>query len=467
MAQVHFNLGISETSMASSRNSSRNGTRDNSPDISERAEGFRSSLARVGSSISNRGGLDSRTHPSDNLANREYMRLNDLFYTQSIFVDDDLQFTIHGRITSPQYSLINSILKVCTGGLWFLLCAWFEFLQVSLTTTPIQLNHATHLLIKNQWGECEVVDVEIGDFDGYLYDAFPKSTLQNEHIDKLRFFTYRYFRFIFNPTTGFFEPNYKWSDSNWQNVPDLLNGKFILSSKEIRQRKVLFGKNSVEIKEKQTFQLLMDECLHPFFVFQIISIILWSLDTYYWYAGCILVITIFSTVITLFETKRNIARLRSLTVFISNVKVYRDYGWKYISSDSLMPGDIFEIEGDYLPADAVCLEGDCIINECMLTGESLPVSKTPIPDADLKMLEFEDEEPASSQRLSKFFLFCGTRIVRARSLLTQTRGICRGGAIAMVVRTGFNTAKGNLIRQMLFPRPNRFKFYEDSFKFIG
>ena len=42
-----------------------------------------------------------------------------------------------------------------------------------------------------------------------------------------------------------------------------------------------------------------------------------------------------------------------------------------------------------------------------------------------------------------------------------------GVATAMVVRTGFNTTKGALIRSMLFPRPNKFRFYRDSFRFIG
>jgi magnesium-transporting ATPase (P-type) len=38
--------------------------------------------------------------------------------------------------------------------------------------------------------------------------------------------------------------------------------------------------------------------------------------------------------------------------------------------------------------------------------------------------------------------------------------------IAVVVRTGFSTAKGELVRSILFPKPMGFKFYKDSVKFI-
>ena len=32
---------------------------------------------------------------------------------------------------------------------------------------------------------------------------------------------------------------------------------------------------------------------------------------------------------------------------------------------------------------------------------------------------------------------------------------------------GFNTAKGELVRSILFPKPTDFKFSQDAFKFIG
>lgn len=38
--------------------------------------------------------------------------------------------------------------------------------------------------------------------------------------------------------------------------------------------------------------------------------------------------------------------------------------------------------------------------------------------------------------------------------------------LAVVVRTGFSTAKGELVRSILYPRPLDFKFYKDAMKFI-
>lgn len=38
--------------------------------------------------------------------------------------------------------------------------------------------------------------------------------------------------------------------------------------------------------------------------------------------------------------------------------------------------------------------------------------------------------------------------------------------LALVVRTGSSTAKGNLIRSIMFPKDMDFEFYLDSIKFV-
>lgn len=97
------------------------------------------------------------------------------------------------------------------------------------------------------------------------------------------------------------------------------------------------------------------------------------------------------------------------------------------------------------------------------TGESVPVSKVPCTNESLEALNL-----ASSSilpELARHFLFCGTKIVRARR--PQDGAEEEAVGLALVVRTGFNTTKGALVRSMLFPKPSGFKFYRDSFYYIS
>ena len=84
------------------------------------------------------------------------------------------------------------------------------------------------------------------------------------------------------------------------------------------------------------------------------------------------------------------------------------------------------------PADMFLLSGDTIVNESMLTGESVPVSKIPIKDEDLA--RWKDLKDVSGD-ISRGFLYAGTRIIRVRGGLT-TDGTSGPPAIGLVVRTG-------------------------------
>ena len=74
-------------------------------------------------------------------------------------------------------------------------------------------------------------------------------------------------------------------------------------------------------------------------------------------------------------------------------------------------------------------------------------------------------QSAMHPAVTRHFLYCGTKIIRARR--PQDKGDDEPAALALVVRTGFNTTKGSLVRSMLFPKPSGFKFYRDSFYYIA
>lgn len=93
----------------------------------------------------------------------------------------------------------------------------------------------------------------------------------------------------------------------------------------------------------------------------------------------------------------------------------------------------------------------------------MPVSKTPATDESLQSMNLAATSMALG--VSRHFLFCGTKIIRARRPQDEQDDEAVG--LAMAVRTGFNTTKGALVRSMLFPKPSGFKFYRDSFRYIS
>jgi cation-transporting P-type ATPase 13A2 len=90
------------------------------------------------------------------------------------------------------------------------------------------------------------------------------------------------------------------------------------------------------------------------------------------------------------------------------------------------------------------------------------VSKFPAGDEALHRMNLAAASIAPE--LARHFLFCGTKIIRARRPQDDRDDEAVG--LAMVLRTGFNTTKGALVRSMLFPKPSGFKFYRDSFRYI-
>lgn len=88
-----------------------------------------------------------------------------------------------------------------------------------------------------------------------------------------------------------------------------------------------------------------------------------------------------------------------------------------------------------------------------------------VPATNETLLAMDLSAPSVSSDIARHFLFCGTKIVRTRR--PQDDGDGDAAALALVVRTGFNTTKGSLVRSMLFPKPSGFKFYRDSFRYIS
>ncbi|XP_062945291.1 polyamine-transporting ATPase 13A3 isoform X2 [Cynocephalus volans] len=228
-------------------------------------------------------------------------------------------------------------------------------------------------------------------------------------------------------------------------------------------KKLLYGVNEITVKVPSVFKLLIKEVLNPFYIFQLFSVILWSIDEYYYYALAIVIMSIVSIVSSLYSIRKQYVMLHDMvaahsTVRVSVCRVNAEI--EEIFSTDLVPGDvmIIPLNGTVMPCDAVLINGTCIVNESMLTGESVPVTKTnlPNPSVDLKGTGDELYSPETHKRHT---LFCGTTVI-------QTRFYTGELVKAIVVRTGFSTSKGQLVRSILYPKPTDFKLYRDAYLFL-
>ncbi|CCH44280.1 putative membrane protein [Wickerhamomyces ciferrii] len=398
-----------------------------------------------------------------------------LHFQRFYIAEEDLVLGIAGYKTSKPRLFLYYLLCVCSFGLIYLLLRWLPKYKFSIYGEKVPLGKSEWVVTETEHGELNIIDVSRQWYNRSLSTVINVPNLsvdtddiRNEEINNnlnpnlpiLISFEYRYLNFYYSPVEDIFKTNTNWIDYNWIHINKIKDG---LDKSSYEDRYLVFKENSLNLKEKTNMELLIDEVLHPFYIFQIFSIILWGFDEYYYYAGCIFLISIFSIINTLVETKSTMTRLQNLSKFECKVRVWRNDFWKEIDASDLVPGDIYEISDPSLvnfPCDSVLLSGDCIVNESMLTGESVPVSKLPATRETLDVLIKDSLKTQISPFLAKSYLFNGTKIIRVRHPYGDP-------AMALVVRTGFSTTKGALLRSMLFPKPVGFKFYEDSFKYIG
>ncbi|XP_012274124.1 probable cation-transporting ATPase 13A3 [Orussus abietinus] len=227
-----------------------------------------------------------------------------------------------------------------------------------------------------------------------------------------------------------------------------------LSKEEQLLRRIVYGTNEIIVPVQSIGVLLVLEALNPFYIFQVFTLAVWLAEGYYYYTGAIICMSLFGITSTILQTRKNQMNLHGTVASTETVRVRRENGiFENVSSANLVPGDVIELPKHQgtVACDAVLLTGSCILNESMLTGESVPVVKTPLrPNGGLY-------EPKES---SHHTLFSGTIII-------QTRTYGNDPVLAKVIKTGFQTSRGALVAAILYPPPADFKFDRDSYKFIG
>ena len=415
---------------------------------------------------------------------RDEIRPNLDCYTGYILSGDNTVAEYYGVKTNKAKAFVFYLFVLLSGGLLFLVAHWKPRWRSKLTQSVCSLDKATAVVIEDQYGQVEIVNIDRRNFGKNMellnhfcgiesvkdrfYDSYSDSygetapltkSEEKEATGQLRFFEYHHHRYFWNHGKFCFEivTNYN-NDISFRDVYKNVQG---LTASQEYDKLVVYSENKIDVNVKSYGRLFMEEAADPFYVFQLFSCIMWFFDDYYYYSGTIIFISLISIFTSIYQTRQHLTSLRKMIAKSEYVTVMRPNGQEeIISSEYLMPGDIFLIpsNGCELHCDAVLLSGTAIVNESMLTGESVPVMKTPLPNPPASKKELN--EVIDTIKHKRHTLFCGTRIL-------QTRFYEKGKVLAFVLRTGYYTTKGELIRSILFPKPVGYRFFSDAMKFVG
>ncbi len=197
-----------------------------------------------------------------------------------------------------------------------------------------------------------------------------------------------------------------------------------LSQAEASKRLREYGPNEIQETTATWFEILKNQLKNPFILIFIVIAVAYFFTEQYTECIILIIIMMVNTVIGFYQEYQSSKAMALLKSYLqATIIVYRDGKDDLVGINTLVPGDSIKLNaGDIIPADCRFIATDnCVADEAMLTGESLPTKKMHML-ADKKITAVYDAYTIG---------FAGTVVVD-------------GSATAVVFATGLHTEMGSI-----------------------
>lgn len=337
-------------------------------------------------------------------------------------------------IQGPEWTFVYLGGIISLNVLVMLMPAWNVGIAAGFNySTAGDMNEATHILIHTtpNNGSDGIVEIQRVQEAGELQTYF--------QFQKKRFLWHQ-------DENVFSSPKFLIDES--PKIGDFQNSKGL--SGDLTQSRRLYGENSFDIPIPTFLELFKEHAVAPLFVFQVFCVALWLLDEFWYYALFNLFMIVSMEGAAVFQRLTTLKEFRTMGIKPYPINVFRNGKWSEIQTDELLPMDIVSItrtaDDSAIPCDLILIDGSCIVNEAMLSGESTPLLKESIrlrPKDDLLQVEGVDKNSV---------LHGGTKALQVTTPETKSHIPLPPdeGALAIVTKTGFETSQGSLVRVMIF-----------------
>ena len=224
------------------------------------------------------------------------------------------------RISSYKL-LIYLILNLFTLFFINLLVLWYHNLRMSLIFEKCGVYEATHFGILGSDNRFYIASKENLDLPNIDDSPIKRFCSLNLYDNKIIHFNFKLFKYIYLERLNEFVSIKFQINTSFDNINKYFTTG--LNVREVEYQKQIFGSCDLQINIDSIIVLILKEVSDPFYVFQIFSIILWYYNEYGIYDSVILITTIISIILGVYEVRTNLISIKKMAKYSCPVSIFR------------------------------------------------------------------------------------------------------------------------------------------------